>query len=77
MTTVNLSLDAVHQLAYDALSNSGCDHDNATTVADTITVAERDLCHSHGLFRLPGYVASLNSGKVNGNAKPKGEPQGS
>ena len=73
MTTVNLSLDAVHQLAYDALSNNGCDHDNATAVADTITVAERDLCHSHGLFRLPGYVASLKSGKVNGNAKPRVE----
>ena len=70
MTTVNLSLDDVHQLAYDALSGNGCNHDNATAVADTITVAERDLCHSHGLFRLPGYVASLKSGKVNGNASP-------
>ena len=25
---------------------------------------------SHGLFRIPGYVASLKSGKVNGNAEP-------
>jgi delta1-piperideine-2-carboxylate reductase len=35
-----------------------------------MTVAERDLCHSHGLFRLPGYVTSLRSGKVNGKARP-------
>ena len=33
--------------------------------------AERDGSHSHGLFRLPAYVASLKSGKVNGLAKPK------
>lgn len=32
--------------------------------------AERDGSESHGLFRLPGYVASLNSGKVDGKAEP-------
>ena len=70
MTDVNLTLDEVHQLACDALRRNGCDYDNAAAVADTITVAERDLCHAHGLFRLPGYVASLKSGKVNGRAAP-------
>jgi delta1-piperideine-2-carboxylate reductase len=39
-------------------------------VADIVTAAERDLCHSHGLFRIPGYVASLKSGKANGKARP-------
>jgi len=43
---------------------------NATAVADAITAAERDYCHAHGLFRLPGYIASLQSGKVNGKADP-------
>ena len=73
MTTLNLSLKQVHQLAYDALASNGCNHDNATAIADTITAAERDLCHSHGLFRLPGYIASLKSGKVNGNSVPSVE----
>ena len=26
---------------------------------------------SHGLFRIPGYLASLKSGKVKGDAQPK------
>ena len=47
------------------------DEKNAEFVATTITHAERDGSVSHGLFRLPGYVASLKSKKVNGKAKPK------
>ncbi len=39
-------------------------------LARTITAAERDGALSHGLFRVPGYVASLRSGKVNGRANP-------
>ena len=48
----------------------GCDESNAGAVAGVITAAERDGCHSHGLMRLAGYVAALDSGKVNGQAKP-------
>ena len=73
MTTINFSLYETQQFAYNTLSKHGCNHDNASAVADTITLAERDGCHSHGLFRLPGYIASLKSGKVNGNAAPKVE----
>ena len=70
MSTINLSLEQTRQLAVDALSANGCNDANANAIADTITSAERDLCHSHGLFRLPGYIASLKSGKVNGNSNP-------
>ncbi len=73
MSNVTLNLDEVRQLAYQALKANGCNDDNASAVADTITAAERDLCHSHGLFRLPGYIASLKSGKVNGHAHPRVE----
>lgn len=68
--TVRLSLAEVHGLAAGCLAANGCDADNARAVADTITAAERDICLSHGLFRLPGYVASLRSGKANGAARP-------
>jgi len=67
---VSLTLDEVRDLAFAAMSRVGCDRENADAVADTITMAERDGCRSHGLFRLPGYVASLRSGKVNGKARP-------
>ena len=71
MSDITLSLKEVHQLATNCLLASGCDEENATAVAETIHAAERDGCSSHGLFRLPGYVASLKSGKVNGTAVPE------
>ena len=71
--TVTLTLNEVHGLATRCLTVNGCDADNARAVADTITAAERDICASHGLFRLPGCVASLRSGKVNGSANPRVE----
>ena len=33
--------------------------------------AERDGSLSHGLFRLPAYIAGLKSGKINGKNRPK------
>jgi delta1-piperideine-2-carboxylate reductase len=71
MGETRLTLEEVHALALDCLSKNGCDEANAAAVADTILAAERDLCHAHGLFRLPGYIASLRSGKVNGRADPR------
>ena len=46
---------------------------HAEAVAGTVTAAERDGGTSHGLFRIPGYVTALRSGKVNGRARPKAE----
>lgn len=70
MTNKTLTLDDVRALAIGILSKHGCDDANAAAVADVLTAAERDGCHSHGLMRLAGYVASLASGKVNGGANP-------
>ena len=70
MSKQQLSLDQVYKLAYDCMRANGCNDDNAAALAQTMTAAERDLCHAHGLFRLPGYAASLKSGKVNGQATP-------
>jgi delta1-piperideine-2-carboxylate reductase len=70
MAKIDLTLDEVRALAADCLAANGCDDANAEAVAATLTAAERDGCASHGLFRLPGYVAALRSGKVNGAAKP-------
>jgi delta1-piperideine-2-carboxylate reductase len=70
MAHVNLSIDDARRLAIRCLEANGCDEENAAAVGDTVVAAERDICASHGLFRLPGYVASLRSGKVNGRARP-------
>ncbi|MCH9758037.1 MAG: Ldh family oxidoreductase [Proteobacteria bacterium] len=70
MTTITLTLDEIYQLAFDCLQQNGADEENAAAVAQVMTCAERDGSHSHGLFRLPAYVASLRSGKVRGDARP-------
>jgi len=71
VTTTPLDLDEIHNLALSCLKENGADDMNASALANTIMKAERDGSHSHGLFRLPAYVASLKSGKVNGKARPK------
>ena len=73
MKTIELTLDEIYRLARTVLLSAGSSDEMASVVADTVMRAERDGSHSHGLFRIPGYVASLASGKVNPNAKPKVE----
>ena len=70
METIEITLEGIFDLAKETLSFNGCNEINATTLSDTIMRAERDGSLSHGLFRLPAYVASLRSKKVNGNANP-------
>jgi delta1-piperideine-2-carboxylate reductase len=71
MSTTSLTLDEICDLAKKTLLFNGCDEENASILADTIMRAERDGSHSHGLFRLPAYVAALKSKKVNGKARPE------
>ena len=70
MSTTSLSLDEIYNLAKKTLIFNGCDEENASILSDTIMRAERDGSLSHGLFRLPAYVSSLKSKKVNGKARP-------
>jgi len=70
VSTKDLSLDEIYNLAKNVMLANGCDTANAEALADIICRAERDGSHSHGLFRVPGYVKALKSGKVDGKAKP-------
>ena len=70
-STIKLSLNEIYSLANKALLINGCDKNNAKAVSTTVYKAERDGSISHGLFRIPGYVASLKSKKVNGKSTPK------
>ncbi len=69
--SIKVSLDEIKKLVTDVFLKQGCNENNASALANTITKAEEDGSSSHGLFRVPGYVASLQSGKVNGTASPK------
>lgn len=70
MTKVHLTLKDGRELAIKCLLANGCDLENATAVADRMIQAEGDLCHSHGLFRLPWYCQAVKSGRANGKARP-------
>jgi LDH2 family malate/lactate/ureidoglycolate dehydrogenase len=70
MDQAHLTLDDVHRLAKASLMSHGVSDAQATAVADNVTGAERDGCKSHGLFRIPGYVASVRNGRVTGDAVP-------
>jgi delta1-piperideine-2-carboxylate reductase len=71
MTDITMTEQQVQQLVEDCLTANGCNQENAAALGRTIASAERDGSASHGLFRMPGYIASLRSGKVNGSAEPK------
>jgi delta1-piperideine-2-carboxylate reductase len=70
MSKVNLTLEEIYALAHATMVANGCDESNAAALADIVMRAEKDGSHSHGLFRVPGYVKALRSGKVDGQAKP-------
>jgi len=47
-----------------------CSEAVAAVLADNMARAERDGSESHGIFRLPGYAGSLDSGWADGRATP-------
>lgn len=67
---VSMSLEDVHGLTTRILRGHGVSEEQTRAIANTVTNAERDDCKSHGLFRVPGYVKSVVSGKVNITAVP-------
>jgi delta1-piperideine-2-carboxylate reductase len=71
LVTMPLSLKEIGDLAACAFSQNGCDAANTRALVRTVVDAERDGSRSHGLFRVPGYLASLRNGKVNGKASPQ------
>ena len=65
-----VSVDELTDIVSRILVRHGVRPDNAAPVAETVVAAERDGAASHGLLRLPGYVATLRSGWVDGDATP-------
>ncbi len=70
MSAVHMSLDEASALAIKCLLANNINKENAHAAAHRMVQAEGDMCHSHGLFRLPWYAKAANSGRANGAAKP-------
>ena len=65
-----MSLSEVHATARSLLLAHGFGEAHAAAIARTVTAAERDECRSHGLFRIPFYVAALRAGQASPDAEP-------
>ena len=55
---------------------NGVSEENAKILAENCASCERDGSLSHGIFRMAGYVSTLNSGWVDGKAVPDVEDVG-
>src|SRR5260370_39054097 len=66
-----LSLEAVEELARNALARAGADAAAAASLARAIAAAERDGIASHGLAYLGTYCEHLGCRKVVGSALPQ------
>ncbi|BCP54622.1 oxidoreductase [Kaistia sp. 32K] len=67
---VVLSLDEVFALSKSVLVAAGLTEAQAAPLARVLTEGQRDECHSHGLFRLPGCVQTIHHPRFNRDAVP-------
>lgn len=69
--TVTLSLDALETLSLELLIRHGFDEAHAAAITRSVVAAQRDECHSHGVYRLIGCVETLRRGGVSPDATPE------
>ncbi|MBP7065006.1 Ldh family oxidoreductase [Ferrovibrio sp.] len=68
--TIRMSLAEVRATALAALAAQGFSPAHAEAIANTVTMAERDECRHHGLFRMAFYVNALRAGQASPDAVP-------
>lgn len=66
-----LSLDDAWILSVDILHGHGYSTAHAEAIARSVVAAQRDECHSHGLYRLIDCVRTLKQGGVDPSAEPE------
>ncbi|MBN9310826.1 MAG: Ldh family oxidoreductase [Devosia sp.] len=67
---VRISYDELVRLLKAMFLKHACSEQVATLLAENMAGAERDGAHSHGIFRIKGNLASLETGWVDGKAVP-------
>ncbi|WP_197279326.1 Ldh family oxidoreductase [Devosia sp. A16] len=68
--TTTIAYDELAALLRAIFLRHGCSETVASLLADNMAGAERDGAHSHGIFRIGGNLASLDTGWVDGKAEP-------
>ena len=69
----SLTLSELTALLQQIFERHGTSQAVAQVLADNCARAQRDGSYSHGVFRIPGYLASLASNWVDGQAVPQVE----
>ncbi|HKS14137.1 MAG TPA: Ldh family oxidoreductase, partial [Pseudomonas sp.] len=67
---VRLPFSDLQALLQRVFQRHGCAEGVAAELAHNCASAQRDGAHSHGVFRVPGYLSTLASGWVDGHAQP-------
>lgn len=67
----SISFAELSALLAGIFKRHGTSPEVAAILADNCASAQRDGSHSHGIFRIPGYISTLASGWVNGKAVPE------
>lgn len=70
------SFEQLVDLLQEVFLANGTSPDVAQVLAENCAMAQRDGSHSHGIFRIPGYLSSMASGWVDGRAIPVVEDVG-
>jgi delta1-piperideine-2-carboxylate reductase len=68
--TAFVGFDELAALLADILEAHGCRREVADILGANMATAEQDGAHSHGIFRIDGYISTLKSGWVDGKAVP-------
>ncbi|MQB12323.1 Ldh family oxidoreductase [Agrobacterium sp. ICMP 6402] len=68
---VRVEFDALKSLLLQIFLKHGTSQTVADILAANCAGCERDGAISHGIFRIPGYLASLDTGWVDGKAEPE------
>ncbi|MDE1166241.1 MAG: Ldh family oxidoreductase [Pseudomonas sp.] len=68
--TEHLSFAELVELLQRIFERHGTCAQVAAILAENCATAQRDGAHSHGVFRVPGYLSTLASGWVDGQAVP-------
>ena len=68
--SVTISYDELFSLVRDILIRGHLSEAHASAVARVISAGERDACRSHGVYRLPWCLKSVEIGKVSPVAEP-------
>lgn len=68
--TINISIHDAEALSNKVLINNGFSQAHADAITSSVIAAQRDECHSHGLYRLIGCVQTALNDGVDTSAEP-------